>query len=117
MNYPVSKTAPWQHQIDFWNMAKDEKAFYAAHDMGCGKSKAAIDYANGIDAQRILIICPKKVISVWPNQFKIHSNNYYHVLALTKGSVKDKAAKVKKHVENNSHRIAIVTNYESFWRS
>jgi len=116
MDYPASKTVPWQHQIDFWNLSKNEKAYYAAHDMGCGKSKAAIDYANGIDAEKILIVCPKKVISVWPNQFSIHSHLNYHILPLTKGSVKQKTVQAIKYLRRHQ-KIVIITNYEAFWRS
>ena len=118
MEYPASKTTPWQHQIDFWNKAHDKQAFYAAHDMGCGKSKAAIDFANGIDARKILITCPKKVIQVWPHQFKLHSRNNYQVLPLINGSVREKEKQAKKFLEKNKFlgkRSVIVINYESFW--
>lgn len=115
MNYPPSKTVPWKHQLEFWHKAKDELSYYAAHDMGVGKSKAAIDYGNGTNANKIIIICPKIVISVWPNQFNLHSHADYAVLPLFKGSVKSKTEQAKKHFQQNKKAV-IITNYESFWR-
>jgi SNF2 family DNA or RNA helicase len=87
--------------------------------MGNGKTKMAIDYANGINAKRVLIICPKKVIGVWPHQFQKHSYNNFNCVPLEKGSVAKRAEKVKqilKHTKSSNHPIAIILNYESYWR-
>lgn len=119
MVYPASKTKPWTHQEKFWELAKDHKAFYAAFDMGAGKSKTAIDYANGIDAKRVLIVCPKKVIDVWPNQFKIHSKKTYHFLLCNKGNTAKHASEIKKFLKDCellNRRHVIIINYDSFWR-
>jgi SNF2 family DNA or RNA helicase len=83
--------------------------------MGCGKSREAIDYANTINAESILIIPPKKVIDVWPAQFKKHSVTEYNVLAPKKGSAAKKAKLVAKHIERcriDKSRCVIVLNYD-----
>lgn len=39
----------------------------------CGKSRVAIDLLQNRGAQRVLIMCPSKVLGVWPNQFVEHA--------------------------------------------
>lgn len=119
-SYPESKTKPWKHQEEAWELSKNHHAFYFAEDMGVGKSKIAIDYANGHDAKSILIVCPKSVIPVWPFQFDIHSHTKYEIFAPMNGdSVPKKAVAlqsfIKKCKEDNKPYAAIL-NYESFWR-
>jgi SNF2 family DNA or RNA helicase len=119
MLYPPTKSKPWQHQIDAWNYAKNFKAYYYAHDMGAGKSKAAVDYCNGFESQFVLIICPKKVINVWPKQFNLHSKSTYRILALKKGTAESKARDIMqflKDCERVKQPGVVITNYDIFWR-
>jgi SNF2 family DNA or RNA helicase len=121
IQYPRSKTTPWQHQIDGWNLSKNHNSYYYAWDMGSGKSKGAIDYCNGINANRTLIICPNKVIPVWPGQFNIHSHDDFAVLPVTKkmGTSAKKAVIIDRHLkrcEQTDRKAAVVINYESCWR-
>lgn len=119
MAYPESKTAPWNHQIECWERAKDLPSFYVAHEMGAGKSKVAVDYCNGIGAKKVLIVCPKKVIGVWPAQFQRHSKTPYRILAQENGSIAKSAENIKQFISSYERfsPIAIVLNYERFWRS
>jgi len=119
VNYPLTKISPWSHQMEAWNRACNLPAFYLAFQMGCGKSKSAIDMANGWDVRRMLIICPKKVIDVWPEQFEIHSYYPFQIFAPTKGTVTQKAALLQQTMELadiKNQRIAVVFNYDAFWR-
>lgn len=120
MEYPPSKTKPWRHQVDAWNLAKNYKAFFYAHDMGAGKTKSAIDYCNGFNAKFVLIICPKKVINVWPRQFDLHSETTYRILDLKKGTAESKARDTVKFLqdcEKINKPGVVITNYDIFWRS
>lgn len=85
----------------------------------CGKSKVAVDYCNGIGAKKVLIICPKKVIGVWQTQFACHSKTLYRVLAQENGSVTKHAEEIKRFISmfEKFSPIAVVLNYERFWRS
>jgi len=121
MDYPNSKTQPWTHQEKAWEKAKFYDNFYLAIAMGGGKTKLAIDYGTAFDAKRILILCPKNVIvsSIWEDQYSLHSANNVKVFAPLKESVKQKAEKIKVQLDSadaNNHRLAVVLNYESFWR-
>ena len=101
--YPQTKIAPWQHQIDGFNLAKNHNNFYYAWDMGAGKTKGAIDFANASDAKTILVISPRKVIPVWPGQFRKHSYNDYNVLSVTEklGNSIKKAKEIYNHIKVN----------------
>ena len=120
MEYPPSKSLPWRHQIDAWNLSQNFKAFFYAHDMGAGKSKAAVDYCNGFNAKYVLIICPKKVINVWPRQFELHSKTPFQILPLKKkDNAESKARSViqfLKDCERINRSGVVITNYDIFWR-
>ena len=120
--YPPTKTEPWQHQTDFWNLSKDHRGYYAAHDMGAGKSKAAIDYVNGINANFILIVCPRTVMQVWPYQFGIHSFDHYEPIIADKKSWN--ARRKAEYIDNKlkqyktlGKKCMVIINYETVWRA
>lgn len=83
--------------------------------MGCGKTKESIDYANGINAEKILVISPKKVTDVWPAQFKMHSAKEYEVLSPNKGSAVKKSKTIDAHIDRCKVLklpFVVVLNYE-----
>ena len=119
--YPPTKLSPWDNQIKAWNLQAGHSGFYYAMDMGTGKSKSAIDYCNGHDARKVLILCPKKVTTVWPLQFDIHSYHPFEIVHFIKDKpVKKKAAEIRWQMDMAAaanRRIAVVLNYDAFWRS
>jgi SNF2 family DNA or RNA helicase len=120
MKYPSSKITPWAHQVDAWNFFKQHKASYIAHDMGCGKTKFAVDACTGISPKRVLIVCPKKVIDTWIDHFPLNSVMPITVIAPDKGTAAKKADEVQEALvwaEKTDTRIAVVLNYDIFWRS
>jgi len=88
--------------------------------MGTGKSKTAIDYCNGLGLQSVLIVCPKNVIEVWPEQFDLHSYNSYNIIYdSSKKSVAKKSTVFNAEISRaiiHDIPFALVINYESFWR-
>jgi SNF2 family DNA or RNA helicase len=115
LQYPPTKTSPWNHQKDLWQLSKDKPNFYIAHDMGCGKTKESIDYANGINAEKILVISPKKVTDVWPAQFKMHSAKKYEICSPDKGTAAKKAKTIEAHLDRCKVLkvpSVVVLNYE-----
>jgi SNF2 family DNA or RNA helicase len=122
-NYPKSKTKPWDHQVDaiVHTRNRKQRGAYLAMDMGTGKTKAAIDYATDIDARFILIICPKSVIDVWPDEFQQHSAiaDQYEILAPTTGTIEKKCNELRTKyqvVAMRNGRLVFITNYDAFWR-
>jgi SNF2 family DNA or RNA helicase len=120
ISYPKSKTSPWINQLEAWRRQAGHDGYYYAMDMGVGKSKAAIDYANGHDANTVLIICPKKVMPVWPDQFDTHSFADYYPLIFEKDiPIRKKAQIIEdkyQYAKLRGKRLAVILNYDAFWR-
>lgn len=114
---PVTKTNPWKHQLAAFRFCYRRPASMLAMEMGTGKSKVAVDLVNTWDVKRVLIMSPLSVVNVWPREFTRHSHHPYHVLALSKGSVKKKAEKVREFIlAHPSDHLVVVVNHESAWR-
>ncbi len=138
---PISNTAPWHHQVVCYNMARellglDEKdtcggGVMLALDMGCGKSRCAVDLiCNYPDKfKKVLIVCPVSVIDVWAGnniisgQFDRHATEDQRnklVIHPVKGvsvEKKTKAAEMARFQALNARKQFIcVINYESAWR-
>lgn len=67
------KTEPWQHQIEAFEFACEKTGVLLAIGMGGGKSAVAIALAEHHAASRVLILCPKSVVGVWPREFDAHA--------------------------------------------
>lgn len=91
-----------------------------AMDMGTGKSKVVVDLIVNFGFTRTLIIAPKSVVNVWPNQFRTHAGRPVTVVALSTGSVAQRAKQAKEAYELagvQNEPLVLVINYESAWRS
>ena len=116
--YPNTKIKPWKHQVDCWRLASLMPSFYVAHDMGAGKTKTAVDYATGIGARRILVICPQKIIMQWPKAIRENTPVDYEILALEEIPVKKHARLLEEFVrrcETNHSPYYVIINYDRFW--
>ena len=121
----------WDHQVEgyhlarnIYNRSKDKGAGVGIFfDMGTGKTRTAIHLLdNSKLVRKVLVVCPKKVISVWPIQFEKHSPiNGDRLLLVPVGSVRQKAEKVADVVEDWNlspccRQLVIVLNYDAVWR-
>ncbi len=70
---PLTKTPLWDHQLDALAFMQDKQGVLLAHEMGAGKSLTAIARLEQIRAMRVLILCPKSVVAVWPDQIRQHA--------------------------------------------
>lgn len=116
-----SKTTAWAHQKRAYNRAFEKPGFMLALDMGTGKSKVAVDLVVNRDCRRVLIVCPKAVIDVWPKQFELHAAPEFNQLVITlkKGMLEQKTAQAAEAVaraRNDQRPLVVIINYESAWR-
>lgn len=139
---PETRTEPWHHQVITYNMARiilglDEDhpiggGFLVGLDMGCGKSKIAVDlvanYPNKI--RKVLVVCPNSAIEVWTGNESVTGQFYRHTLdnqyvkmhvvpvtrkiSLEKKTKQAEMARLTAHHQNKQFVLAI--NYESAWR-
>lgn len=72
MKYLFKKPVPWEHQDQAFEFAYDKEAVGLFMDMGTGKTKVAINLIVNRAHNLTLIVCPKSVVPVWPNEFKKH---------------------------------------------
>lgn len=116
----LSKTTPWQHQKRAFWRAYDRAGFMLALDMGVGKSLIAISLAVNWDCRKILIVCPKAVVKVWPKQFETHAAPGYNPIILTLDGperVIEKAKQVQALCRAGEHRpVVVVVNYDIVYR-
>lgn len=111
----------WLHQKRAYHFAAPRKGTMLAMDMGTGKSRVAISLLDGWEASTAVIICPRSVVNVWPNQFAIHSERDWHVVAAPpRKSVPDRVRYMVKQLglaKAKGMPLAFVLNYESAWRT
>lgn len=106
-------TEPWGHQNKAVWFTGNKYAAYFDMGMGTGKTKAAIDVIDHKGLKKVLILCPKSVISVWPKQFEEHGPRLCLPLTMS-GGTKTKAKKCAEFVKDHpDESLAIVVNYES----
>lgn len=75
-----AKTSPWDHQKRGLVFMSESSAALLAVTMGGGKTLTAIAALNRAQASRVLIVCPRKVLGVWPREFRRHSTREWHVV-------------------------------------
>lgn len=82
-----------------------------ANDMGTGKTLCAIASARMLHVDRVLVVAPLSVVSVWERQLAEYWTDI-EVFDCTGGTIPERAEQVK-HLP--SRGVAIV-GYESYWR-
>ena len=80
-------------------------------EMGGMKTLVALEVVRRSEARRVLVVCPKSVIEVWPAEARKHGYTDLRVVEL-RGSGRARA----EQVERWTGPVMFVTNYESVWR-
>jgi SNF2 family DNA or RNA helicase len=120
------RTHPWRHQVAALRFclqcfAAGRHGILLAIIMGGGKSLVAMVLMLWLKAQRTLIACPLRVVSVWVGQIERHVDARMIVVALDEdaGSVAQKmelAAAKMKLAETLGVPFICIVNYDSAWR-
>ena len=110
----------WPHQqeaIDFvealW--AAGRPAAMLAMAMGTGKSRVAVELITRHHLYPALILAPKSVVPVWPEQFARYSDGSPLVLALGEGSIQ-KRAQTLSVAAQRPEPLVVVSNYDAAWQ-
>lgn len=117
---PLTKTTPWAHQLRAYHFAKALPSVMLALDMGVGKTKISIDLIINRGWMRVLILCPKSVVQVWPLEFQKHGAAPVGTLALDEGSVAQRTKKMTDFLALQAVRrqpAVVVANYDAAWRT
>lgn len=117
---PITKMNPWHHQKQAFWFSKELSGAGLLMDMGTGKTKVAIDLIVNSNDEKVLIICPDKVVRVWPKEFDKHANGEFVVVPCEvhgkRISVAEKTA-IAENAYYEHDKVVIVVNYESAWRN
>ena len=69
-------TERWQNQEEAFQFALEHPSCMFDMEMGTGKTRTAIDVAFArLDVTKVLVVCPKAVISVWPKELAKHAGD------------------------------------------
>lgn len=113
-------TPRWQNQEEAYQFAMRHSACMLDMDMGTGKTRVAIDVLTSRpDVRKVLIMCPKAVMDVWPKELKKHAPEAsVEVLCLNgRYTTTEKAELLRSFVVSGSHnKQMVVVNYDSAWR-
>lgn len=113
---PTLATSLWPHQLDAYRRAYLRSGYLLAYDMGCGKTLTAIALLEAWQAKRVLILCPKSVVAVWPREFAKHGAGQRILAPLEGGSVTKRQAQAAQIYESGQP-FALIINYEAAARA
>lgn len=115
-----SKTKAWLHQRQAFYFAREQEAVMLAMDMGTGKSLTAIALLEEWQAQKVLILGPRRALPVWPLEFQKHALRNWHVIVPPLSSpVTTRALRIRQEIglaEARKQPYVVTVNYESAWR-
>lgn len=110
----------WQNQEEAYKFAMSRPAAMLAMDMGTGKTRVAIDLAmDRQDVWRILVVCPKAVLGVWPKELEKHAQTEYQCYIRQPGTIANEAKRVKEFITPRGVpgvKRYVIINYDSVWR-
>ncbi len=117
---------PWRHQVAAIKFclqlfAKGRHGILLAIGMGGGKTLVTLILLWLLNARRVIILCPLRVIQVWSDEIAKHVSADVIVVALDEsaGSVAEKVELAKqkmKLAETLGVPFICVINYDSAWR-
>lgn len=122
---PLHKGESWEHQkrayrfvADLWKKGQAGAGLFL--EMGCGKSRVAIQLRDNFTCPRTLILCPKSVMTVWPDEIKRHSA-YEEVdplvVLVPEGTKKERARQIREQLSTMrpSDDLVVILNYDVAW--
>ena len=115
----ATPTDRWKHQDEAFDFLSDKPAAMLSMEMGCGKTRVALDLLAARDCARVLVLCPKSVIAVWPKEAAKHHPERWDVLPLGKGSTTRRAEALEQAVWDGHQfkkPVMAVLNYEAVLR-
>lgn len=103
--------ALWPHQRAALSFAFKRRGSILWLPMGAGKSRVVVDYIQNTEPGPTLILCPLKVIPVWPREFAKYSDiPQASIQALDTGAVAERAHRLECTSFPN---VVAVINYDA----
>ncbi|HEY5571816.1 MAG TPA: DEAD/DEAH box helicase [Anaerolineales bacterium] len=99
----------WPHQQAALDFAGGKAAVMLDMAMRTGKTRVSVELLVRRGIHRALILCPKRVVDVWPEQVARYSD--YTALALNRGTIAKRLQLAAAYRGN-----LIIINYDACWR-
>lgn len=120
----AAKPPMWPAQEEALARVVSQPATMLDMQMGCGKTRVAIDAIMAIPEVRCtLVVCPKAVMGVWPREISKYTDPYECVTFMRRAgeTVRSTAARLWDFLDAGSRattdsKTVIVINYDSVWR-
>lgn len=112
----MSATALWPHQQAAVDLLAPRGAGMLALDMGAGKTRTALELLRRWDCRCVLVLAPKSVVRVWPQEFAKHLPEPWRVLPLDWGTIGKRAEALLSEAlcaQADGARFAAILNYDS----
>lgn len=111
----------WQNQEEAFQFAMAHDACMLDMEMGTGKTRVAIDVAFARhDVKKVLVVCPKAVLRVWPKELKKHaSGKLYKVFVRSpKATIASSTQELREFLPGSlpSGKKFVIMNYDAAWR-
>lgn len=109
-------TALWPHQQAAVDKLAPIGRGMLAMDVGTGKSLTALELIRRWDCRRVLIVCPKSMVAVWPREIAKHGFADWRILPLLQGTTTKRAESLRTaHLcaQVDGQPLAAVVNYEA----
>lgn len=113
------RTPLWKHQRHAYHVSKFLQGCALLMGMGTGKSITAISALQSRQREKNLIVCPKSVLDVWPEEFDKHLDEPMILCAPYKGTIQTRAKRAADKMDIARARgepFILLVNYEAFWR-
>jgi SNF2 family DNA or RNA helicase len=87
-------------------------------EMGCGKTRCALELLEIWQIKKALIVCPKAVVDVWPDQAEEYFPGGWSVHPINGKTPSRKMEQIREALgfARAGEKVMIVINYESAWR-
>lgn len=115
---PIPETAltPRAHQLRCYNFARHLPSCMLSVAMSGGKSKIALDLITNLRERKVLVVCPNKVLPVWPIEHAKHRTDGTPGILVPYGSAIERAQEAADFFRDNGDTGIIVVNYQMVWR-
>lgn len=87
-------TRLWPHQTAAADLLEPKGSGMLALDMGSGKTLTTLELLRRWQCRRVLVLAPKSVVRVWPQEFRKHLGSDWWVEPLDSGSTQQRAQRL-----------------------
>lgn len=118
---PHLKTRAWRHQRQAFAFANALGRTILAMEMGTGKTLVSLGLIAQNTKRAAIVLAPKRVVRVWPNEIKKHLEHPddWLVLPLAEGPTTKRATAIKiaqGQATATGQRLLVAVNYEASHR-